>query len=241
MRTARVTHGLLAAFSALFATACGPVVVSPDANMPVADSAASDAAVVRDSAMPAEGLAVRKLAQLLEGRFDTAAQAASDRRYFDVTLSICPVSIPSIAARALYVEQSIRGSAPYRQRLYVLGSGANPETTATSRVFEFNEPSSVVGLCDRGEAQTFAAEDVVEREGCTVTLQLSGERFTGRTDGRLCLSSLMGATYATTELTLDARTLESWDRGYDATGRQVWGATAGAYRFERRSALAPLQ
>jgi hypothetical protein len=28
-------------------------------------------------------------------------------------------------------------------------------------------------------------------------------------------------------------TLESWDRGFDAGGEQVWGATAGGYVFEK--------
>jgi hypothetical protein len=27
--------------------------------------------------------------------------------------------------------------------------------------------------------------------------------------------------------------LDSWDRGYDRDGKQVWGAVTGPYRFDR--------
>ncbi len=48
-----------------------------------------------------------------------------------------------------------------------------------------------------------------------------------------------GASYATSEVTLDEVALESWDRGYDDTDTQVWGATQGPYVFIRRTALPP--
>jgi hypothetical protein len=34
---------------------------------------------------------------------------------------------------------------------------------------------------------------------------------------------------------IDANGMTSWDRGFDAAGRQVWGSEAGGYRFERIS------
>ncbi|MDP3278673.1 MAG: chromophore lyase CpcT/CpeT [Deltaproteobacteria bacterium] len=220
------------------ASACGPVAAAMgDAE----GDAGGDAAVSDGETGVASDRAVRRLSQLLQGRFDSSAQATRDMRYFDVTLTICRVSAPDVSASTLYIEQALRGRPPYRQRLYVLGSGADGATVATSRVFEFNDPDAVVGLCDRVGVQSVAASDVVEREGCTVTLTLQGDRFVGQTAGRTCLSTLMGAAYATTEITLGEATLDSWDRGYNAMGRQVWGATAGAYRFERRSPLSALE
>jgi CpeT protein len=243
MKRARSPFGCSLLVVASLGAACSPAgMMTPDgAAVPPVDGAAQGADAVAVPEAGASDVAVRRLAQLLQGRFDTTAQAMMDPRFRDVTLAICRVSIPALAPHALYVEQAIRGSAPYRQRLYVLGSGANGATQAISRVFEFNEPSSVVGLCDMDGVQMFSPEDVVERPGCTVTLDLQGDRFVGRTDGRTCLSTLMGATYATTEITLSESSLDSWDRGYNAMDRQVWGSTAGAYRFARRSPLAPLE
>jgi|LNFM01.1.fsa_nt_gb CpeT protein len=198
----------------------------------------SDAATSQDAS--SGQFAARKLRQLLIGRFDTAAQATRDMRYFDVTLAVCPVTVRALGT-ALYVEQALRGRAPYRQRVYVLTSGADPAVEAASKVYELSDPAGAVGLCDRADVQEFAVEDLVEREGCTVNMRWGGESFRGATTGRTCLSTLMGASYATTEITLGETTLDSWDRGYNAEGRQVWGATAGAYRFERRSALVALE
>ncbi len=213
--------------------ACAPQGSAPDAATDAATDAASEASV--------GDFAQKKLRQLLIGRFDSAAQATRNRAYFDVTLAVCPVQIASLGGAALYVEQALRGRAPYRQRLYVLGSGTDSSVEATSRVFEFLDPSAVAGLCDRAAPSELTADMVVEREGCTVTLRWQGDHFTGATSGEQCLSTLMGAQYATTELTLRERTLESWDRGFDAAGRQVWGATAGPYVFERRDALVPFE
>ena len=60
-------------------------------------------------------------------------------------------------------------------------------------------------------------------------------RFAGGTRGEGCESTLMGARYATSEVELRDDGLDSWDRGFNAQGMQVWGATAGAYRFVRRA------
>jgi hypothetical protein len=59
--------------------------------------------------------------------------------------------------------------------------------------------------------------------------------MTGSTQGDGCASALRGAAYATSEVTLTAGELDSWDRGFDATGNQVWGSTKGAYRFVKES------
>ena len=57
--------------------------------------------------------------------------------------------------------------------------------------------------------------------------------FYGATRENDCESSLRGASYATSEVRLFADAMHSWDRGYDADGVQVWGATAGPYEFLR--------
>jgi len=60
--------------------------------------------------------------------------------------------------------------------------------------------------------------------------------MTGATLGADCGDALRGAKYATSEVYLSATALESWDRGFDAAGKQVWGPVKGPYRFIKESA-----
>lgn len=182
--------------------------------------------------------AAAELERLLIGFYDSADQAASSRDYFNIMLTMCPVSVPELGERVLYVEQTSADTPndPYRQRLYLLEAGAT-ETQAISRIYELAGPGSFVGACDDAENAEFNMERVLLLEGCDVTLDWNGEQFVGSTDGDSCGTDFGGATYATSEITLNESLLVSWDRGYDARGRQVWGATAGGYEFVRQTEL----
>lgn len=195
---------------------------------------AQDSAVV-DTA-PAEDTLVATMQKYLTGNFDSAEQATSDPSYFDIHLSICEVAVPELGPRVLYVEQARADSlnAPYRQRLYVVERRGDK---GVSRVFELKAPTKAKGWCKDPTRLTLGAADVEERAGCAVELSWDGTTFTGGTNGKDCPSTLEGATYATSEVTLDAKGLKSWDRGYDATGKQVWGAVKGPYVFTRRTPL----
>jgi hypothetical protein len=199
------------------------------------------------AAPPALPPVEERLATLLTGTFDSSAQAARDEAYFDVSLAICPVASP-LGERVLYVEQALSSSRskPYRQRLYVIERAG--EGAARSRVLELTAPARAVGACGRAERPTFAAEDAKELVGCAVEMRWVGDHFEGRTGDQewsgteflpsrspdACKNDFQGASYATSQVSLHADRLESWDRGYDGAGRQVWGATRGGYVFVRR-------
>ena len=76
--------------------------------------------------------------------------------------------------------------------------------------------------------------DITERDGCAVHLDWDGNQFDGGTVGSDCRSTLRGASYATSEVTMDETEIRSWDRGYDDQDTQVWGAEAGPYIFVRQ-------
>lgn len=69
------------------------------------------------------------------------------------------------------------------------------------------------------------------KDGCTVTLNKRNNTYIGGTDADKCPSDLRGAKYATTKIVLKKGILNSWDQGFDANGKQVWGATQGGYNF----------
>lgn len=58
--------------------------------------------------------------------------------------------------------------------------------------------------------------------------------YEGGTNADHCPSDLRGAKYATTKILLKKGELHSWDQGFDANGKQVWGATNGGYIFIKK-------
>ena len=183
---------------------------------------------------PAEMATLDRAFAWLIGRFDSRDQALQNASYFSIQLISCEVNAPEIGEKVLYIEQASMDSPnqPYRQRLYHVTEAENGEIIST--IYSLNNPGAAVGLCDRENQETFTPGEVALRDGCAVYLNWNGEYFDGSTRGEACSSTLGGASYATSEVILKADLLESWDRGFDATGRQVWGATEGAYIFVRR-------
>jgi len=209
-------------------------------------STATDAgAEATVDAAPPPPSAEGELERLLTGRFDSKDQAAQDKTYFEISLEVCRVDAPELGSRVLYVEQARVGSAPYRQRLYVI-EGRGP-SVAVSRVFELKSLKGWAGACARPTATVTAAE-AEEKAGCAVEMHRVANGFLGATgdfrwngstfekdpSGVKCPSDLNGASYASSTVTLEESEMVSWDRGYSAEEKQVWGATAGGYRFVRR-------
>ena len=221
--------------------------VAPTSDPPAATQPASDAGDGSVAAMTPKDAIASRLFAWLEGKFDSSEQAQADKTYFAISLTTCRVELPALGARVLYIEQAKVGVAPYRQRLYVV-EGIDA-TTARSRVFEANDPSPLVGLCAATTRPALAAGDFVERVGCSVEMHWTGAHFEGHTPdarwtgsgfaadpmGTRCPSSLNGASFAMSEVTLERDRLRSWDRGFDANNEQVWGATKGGYEFKRRT------
>ena len=168
---------------------------------------------------------------LLEGVFDSSEQAASDYQYYAVQMTLCPVEAPDLGERVLYVEQALVDTLdePYRQRLYVVDDV--DEDTAVSRVFEVTRERKFTGYCEHQDLPDYEA---TEKVGCEVYLTRADDGFVGGTEGTDCESDMYGATYATSEVTLSEVGITSWDRGFDDSGEQMWGATAGGYEFLRQ-------
>lgn len=193
-----------------------------------ADAGGNDAFTATESAI---AIAERRLT----GQFDSTAQAARNPAFRSVLLRTCSVAAPALGDRVLYVEQTVaeQPTQPYRQRLYVLE--AREDGTVVSHVWQARVAGSaarLVGLCDRLE-RVVEAGLFEEREGCAVVLHPEGELLRGGTEGTGCESTLMGASYATSEVELRDDQIRSWDRGFDTSGAQVWGAVEGPYEFLR--------
>jgi hypothetical protein len=204
-----------------------------------ASAESGEATSPRDAAAPAT--AAERAFAMLTGRFDSKDQSEHDGEYHAVQLETCEVEAPELGSRVLYVEQALmtKLDAPYRQRLYVVSAEPESEGVVRSSVYELTKPAAAVHLCASPAPRRFAASGAILREGCAVRLAWSAasQSFSGGTEGSACASSLGGAKYATSSVTLRRDGLESWDRGYDEKAVQVWGAAKGPYRFVRRTPL----
>ena len=176
------------------------------------------------------------LVEWMTGSFSSEAQARADETYFDIRLEMVPIWTDRDDGIWLYVEQAAASALdrPYRQRVYRVTEAV--EGRFASEVFSFPEPLRFAGAWQEpAKFDALAPDSLSVREGCAVhLLRRDDDRYTGSTDGDACQSTLRGATYATSLVTVGPEGIESWDRGFDAEGTQAWGAEAGPYVFLRQ-------
>lgn len=169
----------------------------------------------------------------MTGSFSSEAQAARDSAFFDIRLHMADIWKDRTDGFWLYVEQAAASSLakPYRQRIYHVYQ--ENDTTLASKVYEFNSPLRFAGAWNNPALfNSLTVDSLIDRKGCAIYLHKNKEgNYAGSTPGKECLSSLRGATYATSEVVIYADKLISWDRGWDKADKQVWGAVKGGYEF----------
>lgn len=177
----------------------------------------------------------RPLSKLMTGSFSSSKQAQNDSTYYDITLHMYPIWTKQ-NGNWLYVEQAVTQmqDKPYRQRIYQLKQIA--DDTFESVVYRVKDQDSFIGKWKTPAFfEQFDKSILEEREGCAVYLKKVGkEEYTGSTVDDNCKSTLRGATYATSIVRVKDGVIMSWDQGFDADGKQVWGATEGGYIFEKK-------
>ncbi len=172
----------------------------------------------------------------MRGAFSSETQAKSDSDFFHISLKMKPVWKQSSTEKWLYVEQAMATTLdkPYRQRIYHLALSG--DTAILSTVYEVPKPERFVGGVYHPEMlDKITRDSLITRVGCAITLKkIDKKAFSGSTPGKQCLSSLRGATYATSKVTVGKKGIISWDQGWDAMDKQVWGAKKGGYDFVKK-------
>jgi CpeT/CpcT family (DUF1001) len=179
------------------------------------------------------------LASTMAGEFSSKKQSEADSAYFHIMLRMKPIWESRTDGYWFYVEQSVASAQdkPYRQRIYHLF--LEGDSVAVSQVYELPNPIRFAGAWnDVNKLNEISTESLVNRAGCAIYLRKKGKNhFSGSTPYKECLSSLRGATYATSEVEIKKNLIESWDRGWNAEDKQVWGAEKGAYLFIKKRKL----
>lgn len=183
--------------------------------------------------------ALQTLLQYMSGSFSSERQSRQDTAFFDIRLHMRPIWTARTDGYWLYVEQAMAAKmdAPYRQRIYRLYQ--ENDSVLVSKAFEMKQPLRFAGAWqDPARLGQLLPDSLIDRTGCEIRLKRSsGSVFSGSTPGKECLSNLRGARYATSEVRVTANGILSWDRGWDAEDKQVWGAVKGGYAFDKLRSL----
>jgi len=183
---------------------------------------------------PSDG-ARAMLATWMTGSFSSAEQASADSNYLDIRLEMHPIWKDLDDGYWLYVEQAVAThlDQPYRQRVYKLSAQA--DGSIRSDVYTIPDPVRFVGVWKESDRLgELMPDDLMIKPGCEVILRrMAGAGFEGGTVGTGCFSELRGAAYAISEVKVNSEGIESWDRGFDSDGNQVWGAEHGGYVFKK--------
>lgn len=179
---------------------------------------------------------LNELIEWMTGSFSSEEQASKNEDYYDINLHMVPIWEDISTDEAyLYVEQASveTPDQPYRQRVYYIYKV--DEDMYASEVYTLPEAEKYIGAYKQEKPlDDLKPGNLTERKGCTVYLEYDGfASFSGSTEGKNCESTLRGASYATSEVSVMDGSIISWDQGFDAYDLQVWGATRGGYIFIR--------
>ncbi len=174
---------------------------------------------------------VTHVAQHLVGTMDTSQQANADSNFVSVQMTTCTIrpTNPEPNSVYLYQEQALtrKLSQPYRQRFLQLALSGDQQRVE-SRTFKPSEPDRLIGFCENPQA---IASQELGTPVCTVALRPSALGFVGSTPAEGCPVTMRGATRLSNVVVLHDRGMDTWDRGFDDSGNQLWGAKATPYRY----------
>jgi CpeT/CpcT family (DUF1001) len=211
---------------------------------PVARANAGDRAVA-SAQKSAQGLAshmeqVQKVAGWLEGVMDTTTPPSASGKSVNVRMRTCRIRLADDRDRRfadsifLYQEQAVRETLeqPYRQRFLQIMPTA--DGSIESKAYKPEKPTAFVNWCDR-QPDTMRVLPTVNLGTpiCSVFLRVEGDRFIGETPPQGCPTSVRGAVRMTNTIELFADGMNTWDRGFDANGKQLWGAKNESYQYRR--------
>ena len=200
----------------------------------LAFAAFTETVAYADTAPPIEQQ-VKEVVSHLDGAMDTSAQANKNPQAPNVRITSCKVTVDAQANNDqafLYQEQALsqKLNQPYRQRFLRIAPSAD-RRSVESAVFKPPTPKAWTGLCAKPEAERIVRMSDVGKSTCSVFLQRQADKYVGDTKAGGCPSDWKGATRITNHIVLHQAGMDTLDRGFDAAGKQIWGAKDEPYQF----------
>lgn len=174
------------------------------------------------------------VASRLEGVMTTSVHLKDDTPAIEVKMTTCRVTVPqSQDSVFLYQEQGIVGSLdqPYRQRFLEIAASDEIDNVVYSRSYKPDSLEQWINFCS--SANKTVSKSSLGGLVCTVTLKPFLSIYSGTTPPEGCPAAVRGAVTITNRIILHQDGMDTWDRGFDEAGNQVWGAEDKAYEFRK--------
>ena len=173
----------------------------------------------------------------LEGNYDSEEQSHSDPSFYSVEMHIKEISLKGKHPNGhwYYMEQSMisNPSQPFKQAIYRVYK--EDKQTIATEVFDLKNPIRFAGAWSNTELlKKTTVDSLIDKPGCKMLFHKDeAGNYYGNIDGKGCASNLNEAAYTTNDITMYSYMMQSWERGWDKDGQQVWGVTKGPYKFRK--------
>lgn len=190
------------------------------------------------------------LAHYMAGEFDNQQQAIAEPAwYVHLRLWQRPVPLFTEDSLTLFAEQAniVNLEKPYRPRILRLQSSDTTPTSLQVQYYMLKDIEAIRGAGRNPELlRQLTLEDIEFLPGCNLTvkhqqLALNSYEFSASsTTGTPCGFSYKGNSYQVSlGFEATAQEFRSYDKGIDSTtGKAIWGALMGPFRFTKRQNFA---
>lgn len=183
---------------------------------------------------------VTDVARWLTGRMEAIVRSPGSSTPVTVRMITCHVQVPDNQISDLnptvflYQEQALTDNLaePYRQRFLQISPSALSQTVR-SLAFRPADLKPWRNFCQKSVSERVVQLKDMGQPICSVFLKRSGASYVGSTPLDGCPAKSRGAVRITNHIVLRSDGMTTWDRGFDAHGKQVWGAKTESYQFHK--------
>ncbi|HAC64338.1 MAG TPA: chorismate mutase [Cyanothece sp. UBA12306] len=176
---------------------------------------------------------VERVVSHLVGVMDTTKQADNNPKAPSVRMTTCRVQMVEVPEMVyLYQEQALTKNLdhPYRQRILQIKPSEDGQTVI-SESFKVINAEQLIGLCNQPETSRKLTLETLDKSVCSVFLKPKDNGYIGNTPPEGCPANVRGALTITNTILLHETGMDTWDRGLDENGNQVWGARKDSYQY----------
>ncbi len=175
---------------------------------------------------------VEEVVSHLVGVMDTSAQAEVNPQRVKVQMTTCKLELKGeVDSIYLYQEQALaeKLNQPYRQRILHLIDLEDGQVESKS--YKLTNEKQWIGFCNQPASSRMLNKSDLGDSVCSVFLRPVITIYIGETPPEGCPANVRGAVKITNKIILHKLGMDTFDRGFDAEGNQVWGAVNDSYQF----------
>jgi hypothetical protein len=175
---------------------------------------------------------VEEVVSHLVGIMDTSAQSRVNSQRVNVQMTTCKVQLTDdLNSVYLYQEQALSNklNQPYRQRILKIIPLEN--NIVESKAYKLIDEKQFINFCKQSEGDKMLQKTDLTESICSVFLRPVVSIYIGETPPKGCVANVRGAVKITNKIILHSQGMDTFDQGFDAEGKQVWGAVNDSYQF----------